>query len=46
MKNKSESNVLELTSNKSIKYKGDFIQSYSKGIISRVDNKLMKNKLE
>jgi len=44
--NKSESNVLELTSNKSIKYKGDFIQSYSKGIISRADNKLMKNKLE
>jgi len=43
--NKSESNVLELTSNKTIKYKGTFVQSYSKGIISRVDNKLMKNKL-
>jgi len=44
--NKSEGSVIELTSNKSIKYKGDFVQSYSKGIISRVDNKLMKNKLE
>ena len=44
--NKSEGSALELTSNKSIKYKGDFVQSYSKGIISRVDNKLMKNKLE
>ncbi len=43
---KSAGNVLELTSNKSIKYKGDFVQSYSKGIISRVENKLMKNKLE
>lgn len=44
--NKAEGSVLELTSNKSIKYKGDFVQSYSKGIISRVDNKLIKNKLE
>ncbi|WP_297425224.1 hypothetical protein [Clostridium sp.] len=44
--NKADSSVLELTSNKSIKYKGDFIQSYSKGIISRVNNKLLKNKLE
>jgi len=43
---KSAGSVLELTSNKSIKYKGDFVQSYSKGIISRVDNKLMKNTLE
>ncbi|BCZ47417.1 hypothetical protein psyc5s11_34840 [Clostridium gelidum] len=44
--NKTEGSVLELTSNKSIKYKGDFVQSYSKGIISKVGNKLMKNKLE
>lgn len=44
--NKSESSVLELTSNKTLKYKGDFVQSYSKGIISRVDNKLLKNKIE
>lgn len=44
--NKSENSVLELTSNKSIKYKGDLVQSYSKGIISRQDNKLTKNKLE
>ena len=43
---KSGGSVLELTSNKSIKYKGNFVQSYSKGIISRVDNKLMKNKLD
>ena len=44
--NKSDNSVLELTSDKLIKYKGDFIQSYSKGIISRVDSKLIKNKLE
>lgn len=44
--NKSESSVLELTSNKSIKYKGDLVQSYSKGIISKEDDKLIKNKLE
>ena len=42
--NKSESSVLELTSNKLIKYKGTFVQSYSKGIISRVGDKLIKNK--
>lgn len=44
--NKTKNTVLELTSNKTIKYKGDLVQSYSKGVISRVDNKLMKNKLE
>lgn len=44
--NQSQGSILELKSNKSIKYKGNFVQSYSKGIISRVDNKLMKNKLE
>jgi hypothetical protein len=44
--NKSESSVLELTSNKTIKYKGDLIQSYTKGIISREGNTLIKNKLE
>lgn len=44
--NKSSKSVLELTSNKTIKYKGDLVQSYSKGIISRENNKLIKNKLE
>ncbi len=44
--NKSKKTVLELTGNKSISYKGDLVQAYSKGIISRVGNKLMKNKLE
>ncbi|MDR3595408.1 hypothetical protein [Clostridium sp.] len=43
---KSKNSVLELTSNKTIKYKGNLVQSYSKGIISRENNKLMKNKLE
>lgn len=43
---KSKKTVLELTSNKSIKYKGDLVQSYSKGVISRENNKLIKNKLE
>lgn len=44
--NKSESRVLELTSGKSIKYKGNLVQSYANGIISREDNKLIKSKLE
>lgn len=44
--NKSNKSVIELMSNKSIKYKGDLVQSYSKGIISRENNKLIKNKLE
>lgn len=43
---KSKKTVIELTSNKSIKYKGDLVQSYSKGVISRENNKLIKNKLE
>lgn len=44
--NKSESRVLELTSGKSIKYKGNLVQSYTNGIISREDNKLIKSKLD
>lgn len=44
--NKAKNTVLELTTNNSIKYKGDLIQSYSKGVISKVDTKLIKNKLE
>ncbi|AVK50428.1 MULTISPECIES: hypothetical protein [Clostridium] len=43
---KSDNSVLELTSNKNIKYKGELVQSYSKGIISRDGNTLIKNKLE
>lgn len=37
--------VLELTSKKTIKYKGQIVQSYSKGLISRDENKLMKNEI-
>lgn len=44
--NKSESKILELTSNKSVNYKGDLLQSYTNGIISREGNKLIKSKLE
>lgn len=40
---KSTSSVLELTGKKTIKYEGDLLQSYSKGIISKKDNKLIKN---
>jgi hypothetical protein len=43
---KSKKSVLELITNKTIKYKGEFVQTYSKGIISKVDNKLIKNKLD
>ncbi|SFC64319.1 hypothetical protein [Clostridium uliginosum] len=43
---KVKSSVLELASNKSIKYKGELIQSYYKGVISRVDNKLLKNNIQ
>ena len=38
--------VTELTSGKTINYEGEFIQIYSEGIISKVDNKLIKNQLE
>lgn len=44
--NKSESIVSELTTNKTIKYKGDLLQSYSSGVISKVNSKLIKNNLE
>ena len=37
--------VLELTSKKTIKYQGQLVQSYSKGIISRDNNKLIKNEI-
>ncbi|MGN0145459.1 MAG: hypothetical protein ACI398_10765 [Clostridium sp.] len=38
--------VTELTSGKTIKYDGEFVQVYSDGIISRVGNRLIKNQLE
>jgi len=44
--NKVESNVFELVSKKIIKYEGQLIQTYSKGVISRNGNKLMKNEIE
>ena len=37
--------VLELTSKKTIKYEGQLVQAYSKGIISRDNNKLIKNEI-
>jgi len=37
--------VLELTSKKTIKYQGELVQAYSKGIISRDNNKLIKNEI-
>jgi len=43
---KLASSVLEITSKKTIKYKGQLIQAYSKGFISRDGNKLIKNELE
>ena len=44
--NDKESNqVTELTSGKTIKYEGEFVQVYSEGIISKVENKLIKNQL-
>lgn len=43
--NKFKKSVLELTSNKSLNYKGELVQSYSKGVISKDGNKLIKNKI-
>jgi hypothetical protein len=42
---KSASSVLELISKKTIKYEGKILQSYSKGIISKNDNKLIKSEI-
>ncbi|WP_459478380.1 hypothetical protein [Clostridium saccharoperbutylacetonicum] len=44
--NKAKKSLTELTTNKSLKYKGELVQSYSKGVISRENNKLYKNKLD
>ena len=38
--------VNELTSGQSIKYEGEYVQIYSKGIISRSGNKLLKNEIK
>jgi hypothetical protein len=43
---KLTNSVLELTSKKTIKYEGQLLQSYSKGIISESNNKLIKNEIE
>ena len=43
--NESAGSALELTTGKTIKYKGKLLQSYSAGLISLDDNKLVKNKL-
>lgn len=40
-----ERNVLELTSKKNMSYEGEFVQIYSKGIISRNGNTLIKNEI-
>lgn len=40
------SSVLELYSKKTIKYEGELLQSYSKGIFSKDNGKLIKNELQ
>jgi hypothetical protein len=42
---KTANSVLELTSKKTIKYDGQLVQSYSKGIISQNNNKLIKSEI-
>lgn len=44
--NKLDSNVLELTTNKTISYNGDLLQSYSKGIIVKSGDTLLKTNIE
>lgn len=43
--NNLKGEVTELTSNKTIKYKGQLLQTYSNGVISIENNKLLKNNL-
>ena len=43
--NKIDNSVLELTTNQTISYNGDLIQSYSKGIIAKVGDKLVKRNI-
>ena len=42
---KGENKVVELIEDKTINYEGEFIQGYSKGIVSRDGSKLVKNPL-
>lgn len=42
---KAANSVLELTTKKTIKYEGQFMQSYTKGFISKENNKLIKNEI-
>lgn len=44
--NKAENSVLELVSKKIVKYEGQLVQAYSRGIVSRNGNKLIKNQIE
>jgi hypothetical protein len=44
--NKAENNALELVSKKIVKYEGEMVQAYSKGVISKSGNKLIKNEIE
>lgn len=44
--NKDENSALELVSKKTVKYEGQLVQVYSKGVISRNGNKLIKNEIE
>lgn len=44
--NDSDSKIVnELVSGQSVKYEGDYVQIYSKGVISRSENKLLKNEI-
>lgn len=42
---KENKSVTELKSKKTIKYKGELLQTYSKGVISKDGNKLIKNNI-
>lgn len=42
----SNSTVTEIMGNSSIKYEGAVIQPYSKGVITKVGSKLIKNEVE
>lgn len=44
--NRLEGSVLELTTNKTIEYNGNFVQSYSKGIITKDQGKIVKTHVE
>lgn len=44
--NENTNSALEVTTGKTIEYKGKLLQSYSSGLISLDDNKLVKNKLD